>query len=69
MLVRCHSGYNRSGPVVAQSLVELGQDAVTAIAHIRQQRSPRALNNKTFEQYLTTGLDVTYLLSGLGSLA
>ncbi|WP_030394513.1 protein-tyrosine phosphatase family protein [Kitasatospora purpeofusca] len=65
VLVRCHSGYNRSGLVVAQTLIELGQDPATAIALVRQRRSPWALNNRTFEQYLTTGLDVAHLLAGL----
>ena len=68
VLVRCHSGYNRYGLVVAQTLIELGQDATSAIALIRQRRSPWALNNSTFEQYLTTGLDVAYLLAGLETL-
>ncbi|MEU0000611.1 hypothetical protein ABZ069_27200 [Streptomyces microflavus] len=63
--MRCHSGYNRSGIVVAQTLIELGQDPATAIALIRLSRSPWALNNQTFEQYLSTGLDVAYLLAGL----
>ncbi|WP_233290538.1 protein phosphatase [Kitasatospora sp. MBT66] len=65
VLVSCHSGYNRSGLVVAQTLIELGQDPATAIALVRQRRSPWALNNRTFEQYLTTGLDVAHLLAGL----
>ncbi|MFH8717327.1 hypothetical protein [Streptomyces zaomyceticus] len=63
--MRCHSGYNRSGLVVAQNLIELGQDPAIAIALIRQIRSPWALNNQTFEQYLSMGLDVAYLLAGL----
>ncbi|MFE0465303.1 protein phosphatase [Kitasatospora sp. NPDC058965] len=65
VLVRCHSGYNRSGLVVAQTLIELGQDSTTAISLIRQARSPWALNNQSFVQYLTTGLDVARLLAGL----
>jgi hypothetical protein len=69
VLVRCHSGYNRSGLVVAQTLVELGQDATAAVALVRERRSPWALNNRTFEQYLTTGLDVACLLAGLETLA
>ncbi|MFD5618717.1 protein phosphatase [Streptomyces yangpuensis] len=68
VLVRCHSGYNRSGLVIAQSLIELGHDPAAAISLIRQRRSPRALNNETFEHYLTTGLQVAYLLSGLDTL-
>ncbi|MFC1412516.1 MFS transporter [Streptacidiphilus sp. N1-12] len=44
--MRCHSGYNRSGLVVAQTLIELGQDPLAAIALVRQKRSPWALNNQ-----------------------
>lgn len=68
-LVRCHSGYNRSGLVVAQALIELGMDSAAAIALIRRQRSPRALNNQVFVDYLDTGLDIAYLLAGLDSPA
>ncbi|GAA4887944.1 protein phosphatase [Streptomyces coeruleoprunus] len=64
-LVRCNAGYNRSGLVVAQTLIELGQPAMTAIQLIRERRSPWALNNQMFEEYLTTGLDVASLLVGL----
>lgn len=64
-LVRCHSGYNRSGLVVAQALVEMGQDAASAIRLVQERRSPWALNNATFRDYLTTGLDTAYLLVGL----
>lgn len=65
ILVRCHSGYNRSGLVVAQALVHLGHEPSAAIRLIQQKRSPWALNNQTFQDYLTTGLDVAYLLTGL----
>ncbi|MFK0050056.1 hypothetical protein ACIQU4_39300 [Streptomyces sp. NPDC090741] len=64
-LVRCNAGYNRSGPVVAQALIELGQPAMTAIQLSREGRSPWALNNQMFVEYLTTGLDVASLLVGL----
>ncbi|WUT40068.1 protein phosphatase [Streptomyces sp. NBC_00690] len=64
-LVRCHSGYNRSGLVVAQALVHLGQEPTTAIRLVQENRSPWALNNVTFRNYLTTGLDVARLLTGL----
>lgn len=57
-LVRCHVGYNRSGLVVAQALVELGHDSGSAVALVRQRRSPRALNNEVFVAYLRAGLDV-----------
>ncbi|QXE38666.1 protein phosphatase [Streptomyces sp. GMY02] len=64
-LVRCHSGYNRSGLVVAQALVQLGHETTAAIQLIQLKRSPWALNNQIFQDYLTTGLDVAYLLTGL----
>jgi protein-tyrosine phosphatase len=64
-LVRCQYGYNRSGLVVAQALIDLGMDAPAAIALIRRRRSPWALHNLIFEQYLRTGLDIAALLSGL----
>lgn len=58
VLVRCHSGYNRSGLVVARALVELGHRADRAVALVRERRSPWALNNSLFVDYLTAGLEV-----------
>ncbi|MER7752612.1 protein phosphatase [Kitasatospora sp. NPDC097643] len=69
VLVRCQSGYNRSGLVVAQTLIETGLTAAEAVELIRLKRSPWALANPTFEQYLATGLDVAYLLTGLDETA
>jgi protein-tyrosine phosphatase len=66
-LVRCHAGYNRSGLVVAQTLMELGATAQDAIQLVRQRRSPWALHNELFAQYLQTGLDIAHLLVGLES--
>ncbi|MET9613809.1 hypothetical protein [Kitasatospora indigofera] len=63
--MRCHSGYNRSGLVVVQALIELGQDPSSAIDLVRRQRSPWTLNNPAFQQYLSTGLDVACILTGL----
>lgn len=57
VMVRCQYGYNRSGLVVAQTLLDLGYSVEDAIPLIRQQRSPYALNNEFFVSYLTTGLD------------
>ncbi|MFJ5231370.1 protein phosphatase [Kitasatospora sp. NPDC088391] len=65
VLVRCHSGYNRSGLVVAQALVSLGHDREDAVRLLRQRRSPRALANETFQDYLRSGLDIARLLTGL----
>lgn len=67
VLVRCHAGYNRSGLVVAQTLINLGYDARSAILLVRRKRSPWALHNRLFEQYLETGLDIAHLLAGLES--
>jgi hypothetical protein len=65
VLVRCHSGYNRSGLVVGQALVQLGYQVDDAIFLIRRRRSKWALNNHLFVQYLTTGLDIAGLLVDL----
>ncbi|MFF2787272.1 hypothetical protein ACFVT6_10965 [Streptomyces sp. NPDC058049] len=64
-MVRCHSGYNRSGLVVAQCLVDRGLTPAEAVARVRLGRSPWALNNKAFTSYLTAGLDIAALLVGL----
>ena len=69
VLVRCRSGYNRSGLVVAQALVHLGYQVDDAIFLVRYRRSKQALNNHLFVEYLTTGLDVASLLAGLDSPA
>ncbi|MEV7044671.1 hypothetical protein [Amycolatopsis sp. NPDC051061] len=65
--MRCHAGLNRSGLVVAQALVELGLTVPAAIALVRQRRSPWALHNELFVQYLESGLPTARLLVGLGS--
>jgi hypothetical protein len=65
VLVRCHSGYNRSGLVIGQALIIMGYTAADAIALIRDRRSKQALNNALFVDYLTAGLDVARLLTGL----
>jgi protein-tyrosine phosphatase len=64
-LVRCQYGYNRSGLVVAQTLIELGHTPAAAVTRIRERRSSWALHNELFEQYLLSGLDVARLLAGL----
>jgi hypothetical protein len=65
VLVRCHSGYNRSGLVVAQALINMGYSTEDAIFLIRYRRSKWALNNPLFVDYLNTGLDIAKLLTGL----
>ncbi|MFF2625294.1 protein phosphatase [Kitasatospora griseola] len=68
VLVRCRSGYNRSGLVVAQALVELGAHPAEAIHRVRARRSPWALSNGLFVAYLETGLDTARLLGSLTAL-
>jgi hypothetical protein len=65
VFVRCHSGFNQSGLVVAQTLINLGHTADEAVLLIRHRRSKWALNNSLFVQYLDSGLDVARLLTGL----
>ena len=65
VLVRCHSGYNRSGLVIAHTLTLLGHSTDDAIFLVRNRRSKWALNNSLFVDYLNTGLDVARLLTGL----
>ncbi|MFD8595712.1 protein phosphatase [Kitasatospora sp. NPDC059646] len=67
VLVRCHSGYNRSGLVVAQALIELGADRAGAVRRVRERRSAWALHNELFVAYLETGLATARLLSSLGA--
>lgn len=52
VLVRCQAGYNRSGLVVGLALLKLGYTADTAIALIREKRSPYALHNEHFVRYI-----------------
>jgi len=52
VLVRCQLGYDRSGLVVAFALMKLGYKGWEAVGLIRKKRSPHALHNKTFLQYI-----------------
>ncbi|MFJ8083918.1 protein phosphatase [Streptomyces sp. NPDC096205] len=65
VLVRCFHGYNRSGLVVAHALVRRGHRPEDAIRLIRTRRSPWALHNGLFEDYLRTGLPTARLLEEL----
>jgi protein-tyrosine phosphatase len=67
VLVRCHSGFNRSGLVVVEALGHLGYGVNDAIFLVRYRRSKWALNNGLFVDYLTIGLDVARLLTDIGS--
>ncbi|MFE7209354.1 protein phosphatase [Streptomyces sp. NPDC001698] len=65
VLVRCYSGYNRSGLVIAHALVRQGRSTEEAIRLIRARRSPWALHNELFVDYLRTGLSTARLLEEL----
>ncbi|MFF7334153.1 dual specificity protein phosphatase family protein [Streptomyces sp. NPDC090306] len=65
VLVRCYHGYNRSGLVVAQVLVGQGHSADDAIRIVRARRSPWALHNERFVEYLRVGLSTARLLEDL----
>ncbi|MBD0843521.1 MULTISPECIES: dual specificity protein phosphatase family protein [unclassified Streptomyces] len=65
VLVRCYHGYNRSGLVVAHALVRRGHSAEEAIRLIRSRRSPWALHNDLFVEYLQAGLSTARLLEEL----
>lgn len=54
VLIRCQAGVNRSGLVMAVTLMRLGLTAEEAIALIRSRRSPAALNNPAFVHWLVT---------------
>ncbi|WP_338783083.1 protein phosphatase [Streptomyces sp. DG1A-41] len=65
LLVRCYHGYNRSGLVVAHALMRRGDSADSAIRLIRERRSPWALHNDLFVEYLRAGLATARLLEEL----
>ena len=52
VLIRCQAGWNRSGLITGLVLMREGFSAAEAIDLIRRMRSPNALCNSTFEQYL-----------------
>lgn len=54
VLIRCQAGWNRSGLITALVLIRNGVSARKAIDLIRKTRSPHALCNKTFVQFLLT---------------
>ena len=67
VLIRCRSGLNRSGLVIAQVLVNNGSPVEEAVELIRTRRSHRAFNNQSFVDYLTTGLLLSAQLAALGT--
>lgn len=52
ILVRCQMGLNRSGLVVALTLLDQGFTPAMALSLIRAKRSPDALSNPWFVEYI-----------------
>jgi hypothetical protein len=52
VLVRCQSGYNRSGLLMALALMRLGYTAEAAISLVRERRGQDVLINSVFERYV-----------------
>lgn len=52
VLIRCQAGWNRSGLVMAIVLIKHGLKPKEAISLIRAKRSPHALCNQDFADYL-----------------
>jgi protein-tyrosine phosphatase len=61
--VNCAAGLNRSGLIVGRALIALGYEPHDAIRRIRAARGPRALFNRTFEEFLL--LDWTERVGGV----
>ena len=57
VLIRCQAGLNRSGLVTAMVLMLDGWTAAEAISHIRARRSPVALCNDRFVDWLLDHAD------------
>jgi hypothetical protein len=53
VLVRCSGGLNRSGVVVAETLVQLGRTPDEAVSAVRGARGAWALTNPGFVDYLS----------------
>ena len=54
VLIRCQAGVNRSGLVMALTLMNHGLAADDAIALIRRRRGTAVLSNRHFERWLLT---------------
>lgn len=52
VLARCQAGLNRSGLVIALVLLRAGMSASDAVTMLRMMRSPHALSNPDFEEYI-----------------
>jgi protein-tyrosine phosphatase len=60
VLIRCQAGWNRSGLVMALTLIKDGYEPREAIDLIRERRVPEALSNRTFERWLLNEADLEF---------
>ena len=58
VLIRCQAGWNRSGLVMALVLIKHGLNPRDAISLIREKRSPHALCNQDFVNFLERSGDL-----------
>jgi protein-tyrosine phosphatase len=68
VLVHCQAGLNRSSLVTATALMLGGMTADSAIALLREKRSPACLCNPAFEEWLRSRDEPSPLLAPLESL-
>jgi len=54
VLIRCQAGWNRSGLITALVLIRDGYSPAQAIGLLRERRSPYALCNREFANWLLT---------------
>ena len=52
VLIRCQAGWNRSGLIMALTLIKAGAQPQEAINLIRKKRVPEALSNRYFERFI-----------------
>lgn len=64
VLVRCQAGLNRSSLIAGLALIYLGMSGPDAVQLIRTRRSPWALCNEDYAEYLSLGGDVEMVLEG-----
>jgi protein-tyrosine phosphatase len=60
VLIRCQAGLNRSGLVMALTLIRERYSPQDAIDLMRQQRGPDAICNRTFERWLLNDADLEF---------
>ena len=60
VLIRCQAGWNRSGLVMALTLIKEGYEPQAAIDLIRERRVPEALSNRVFENWLLNDADLEF---------